>query len=147
MSLINKEPFITPEMISKWNSGGNPFENAQLIYTHEFSNPNPSSTWAEDSLTSQQLSDLYGSKFVFIEVIEKRSSTLQVLSLSSTLNIGNFKDNYVVSTTSPDYIQIGGLGDWLIQLTAKSNALNVQLKFGYDASTCPSAIVNIYRLA
>lgn len=33
MSLINKEPFITPEMISKWNSGGTVIDTIDLLKT------------------------------------------------------------------------------------------------------------------
>lgn len=38
MALINKQPYITPEMIAAWNSGGggNPFSNPVVLFEKRF---------------------------------------------------------------------------------------------------------------
>lgn len=147
MSVINKEPYITPEMIDKWNSGG--LDGMSQLYSKSWTVTQikagtHDTTYhcysVSDAIDSGVYSQITGSKFLFVSVIftdgygNNYQKMSEIIKVSDTTN-GRFSISYSTSAKPYDQTEITNnngtitfqIGDTIVGLYGGSAIFTVKI--------------------
>lgn len=149
MPLINKEPYITPEMISAWNAGGGGLSNKTLICDKELSKSDISSSGYSGSknLTSSEISTLASATNLYFEMYYNNGSSGYNMLNAFMCNLDLLKTNASTYQIRGGYTYPNTVGmfNWYLQAALDNSgaSLAVQMDSNFYATMGASAKIRV----